>query len=164
MIPYRGVVVPRIERSAAGDLYRVRSVLEGLACYEFTLRASQSQKDDLARILTELEGISGETAAKELLMKKSDYYECLLAGAGNKVLSEHFGLLNNRISQLRRLSLSRKGRLQKTVKELQAIINAINALDPLRARELAEKHVMHAAEAADQQFEELERLKKHLGS
>lgn len=70
-IAYRGVAVPRIERGAARDLYRVRSALEGLACFEFTQHATQEQKVELARIVEDLGETTGEIATKEILQKKA---------------------------------------------------------------------------------------------
>ena len=60
--------------------------------------------------------------------------------------------LNNRVNLLRRVSLSKPGRLPQTLRELETVVAAIEARDDKRAGELGAAHVAQAAEAVRSTF------------
>lgn len=156
LVPHKGPVVTLLGREEAAELYRVRSALEGLACSEFAHRASQAQRQELFEIFGRLEAMLGREEPNALVEAKNDFYRCLLTGAANDVLQLMFTQLNNRIVQLRRLTLSASGRFPDTIKEIGAVVDAIRDGDGRRARELAEAHVAAAAEVVQRRFSELE--------
>lgn len=155
-VPHRGLTVTRIDRQAARDLYRVRAVLEGLAFTEFTERADEAARDRLFRLADRLGELREGDPPQALLDAKNAFYGCVLDGCGNRVVRQMFTQLNNRIVQLRRISISRPGRLPDTISEIQRIVEAVGRRDPQAAREAAEAHVFSAAAVADQQFREME--------
>lgn len=156
VIPHKGPTVTLLDRKAAADLYRVRGSLEGLACEEFTLHATEDQRQELFAIFARLQEMLGHEDADALIEAKNDFYRCLLTGADNDVLEQMFTQLNNRIVQLRRFTLSASGRFAETLKEIGGIIDAIRDGDAPRARELAEAHVAAAANVVIRRFAELE--------
>lgn len=157
VIPHRGPMVSLLDRESARHLYRVRTALEGLACAEFARNASEAERDELFAITESLGALRDDDLPEALVSAKNDFYRCLLQGAQNPVLAQMFTQLNNRIVLLRRLSLSRRGRLPHTVREIQTIVAAIRARDADAARRLAEAHVASAAQVADERFAELEK-------
>lgn len=54
--------------------------------------------------------------------------------------------LNNRVTLLRRISLSQPGRIENTLKELEAAVVAIEKGDADKASSLCRKHVEKAAQ------------------
>ena len=156
LVPHKGPVVTLLSRNEAAELYRVRGVLEGLACAEFTQGASEEQREELFRIFDQLESMVGKEEPNALVEAKNDFYRCLLSGAGNEVLEQMFTQLNNRIVQLRRLTLSASGRFPDTIREIGGIMDAIRARDAQKARTLAEAHVAAAAEVVQRRFSELD--------
>lgn len=157
IIPHKGVMVSLIDRKAAQDLYKVRAVLEGLACAEFADNADEETRQELFGITARLSELSENDPPQALVDAKNVFYRCLLTGCKNEVLAQQFTQLNNRIVQMRRLSLSRQGRLPVTLKEIGAIVDAIRRRDAKAARRLAEAHVTAAGKVADLRFEELEK-------
>lgn len=155
IIPHRGVVVTLLNRHDARSLYRVRAALEGLACAEFTRNALDSDRDDLRECLAQIEQLGESDASDTLVAAKNNFYRCLLEGSKNPILAQMLTQLNNRIVQLRRLSLSQSGRLPQTKREIRAIVEAILAGDADAARKMAEDHVVKAAIVADERFAEL---------
>lgn len=146
--PHRGPTVERVGEQDLRDLYRVRGCLEGLAGESFALRATE---EDLARLRAaagRVEALSEDDPPERLIAVKNEFYVALLQGAHSPVISDSFTRLNNRISQYRRLSLSRPGRLGETKAEIRAVIEALVAGDAARARRACEEHVARAAEAA----------------
>ncbi len=152
VVPHKGPTVTQLDRKAAEDLYRVRAVLEGLACREFTQNATDDQRTELFGIFDRMAAMQGNEDAQALVEVKNDFYRCLLDGAGNEVLEQMFTQLNNRIVQLRRFTLSVSGRLPKTVREIGAVIDAIREGDAEGARKHAEAHVASAADVVKQRF------------
>lgn len=157
VIPHRGLVVTMLDRRAARDLYRVRAVLEGLACQQFTENADEAARARLFEASDRLNELTEDDPPTALVEAKNVYYACLLEGCGNATLAQMFTQLNNRIVQLRRLSLSHRGRLPVTRREIFAIVDAIRANDPAKARQLAEEHVASAAAVAEKRFDEMEK-------
>nr|WP_255561482.1 GntR family transcriptional regulator [Pseudohoeflea sp. DP4N28-3] len=158
LVPHRGPTVSRLDRHAARELYRVRAALEGLACADFTRNADTQHHAELQRINTRLHELPENAASDELISVKNEFYRCLMNGARNRVLAQMFTQLNNRITQLRRFTLSRPGRLTTTRAEINAIVTAIAQGDADEARHLAEAHVASAASAADARFDEIENV------
>lgn len=154
VVPHKGPTVTLLDRHAAADLYRVRGALEGLVCAEFATRASDAQREELFAIFKRLESMLGKEDPNTLVEAKNDFYRCLLNGADNEVLEQMFTQLNNRIVQLRRLTLSATGRFADTLKEIGAIVDAIRNRDASMARELAEAHVAAAAAVVQRRFEQ----------
>ncbi|MGY6632989.1 MAG: GntR family transcriptional regulator [Alkalilacustris sp.] len=157
-VPHRGPQVALIGRAQARELYRVRGVLEGLACAEFTRNADDTERARLFEIMEGLRALDPDDPPEALVAAKNDFYDCLLAGGRNSVLAQMFTQLNNRIVQLRRFSLSQSGRLPVTLAEIGALVEAIRNRDAEAARRLAEAHVASAGQVADARFADLEQL------
>lgn len=157
IVPHRGLTVTRIDRRSARNLYKVRSVLEGLAFAEFTEHADDATRQELYRLADRLRELDESDSPQALLDAKNAFYACLLEGCGNQVLWQMFTQLNNRVVQLRRISMSRPGRLPETRREIDAIVEAVRRGDAEGARRAAEEHVASAALVADLRFQEMER-------
>ncbi len=147
-IPHKGPVVSTISYQEAKDIYAVRQALEALAGEGFAIHATDAQIHELRQALNKLEAISKSQSTHSLLDAKNDFYKILLAGCGNMVAGSMLTLLNNRVTILRRVSLSGKGRLSKTVKELAEIVGAIENRNSKLARKLCAEHVAKAAAVA----------------
>jgi DNA-binding GntR family transcriptional regulator len=148
VVPNRGPVVARVSLAQAEQIYQVRRELEGLASELFALHATEEQQKDLKKALKELKSSLNSTDPTVRLAAKNEFYACLLRGCGNEALGRVLGLLNSRVTLLRATSLQHKGRSQKSLVELSALVDALVARDAKGARQAAITHVTHAAEAA----------------
>ena len=144
-IPNKGTVVTSVSPEEARQLYQVRSVLEALAGRLFVDNAGAAQRKALVRALERVE----RQAAKgsPVLTAKDAFYEVLFEGGGNDALRSVVGTLHARVSVLRSLSLSVPGRLQHSVKELRAIVDAVLAGDADAAAAACARHVEEAGRA-----------------
>ncbi|HLU00729.1 MAG TPA: GntR family transcriptional regulator [Burkholderiaceae bacterium] len=147
-VPHKGPTVATITRKEAQDIYNVRAALEALAGKDFALNATEEQIRSLRAALDRLESASQRGSTHELLEIKNQFYATLLEGCGNAVVAQMLTLLNNRITLLRRMSLSRPGRSKETLAELKEIVNAIEQRNGDRAYELCAAHVAKAAQVA----------------
>lgn len=107
IIPHKGPLVATIDLDEARAIYEVRRSLEGLAGEGFARHASNEQVARLRAALQYLHtpAASADTAA--LLAAKNAFYAVLLEGCGNQVVGQILTQLNNRVTLLRRLSLTR---------------------------------------------------------
>lgn len=144
-IPNKGTIVTSVSAQEARQLYQVRSVLEGLAGRLFVENASAAQRKALVRALERVE----RQAAKgtPILAAKDAFYDVLFEGGGNDALRSVVGGLHARVSVLRSLSLSVPGRLEHSVKELRAIVDAVQAGDADAAAAACARHVEEAGRA-----------------
>lgn len=149
IVPHRGARVASITAEEARQIYEVRKQLEGLAGQGFAKHASAAAIAELRAVIVELErAADGPASGHSILEIKQRFYAVMLAHCGNEIVRETLGRLNNRVSQLRALSLSQPKRLPQTLRELKGIVKAIEARDAAAAFEACARHVERAAKHA----------------
>jgi DNA-binding GntR family transcriptional regulator len=144
-IPNKGTVVTSVSAEEARQLYLVRSVLEGLAGRLFVEHAGAAQRKALVRAMERVERQAAKGAP--ILAAKDAFYDVLFEGGGNDALRSVVGSLHARVSVLRSLSLSVPGRLEHSLKELRAIVDAVQAGDADAAAAACTRHVEEAGRA-----------------
>jgi GntR family transcriptional regulator, trigonelline degradation regulator len=148
-IPQKGVVVVSLTEEEVADLYEVRVLLESFVGRRFAQRATDEQVKELRAGFKELSrSLRGSKDIQERLAAKDRFYDLLLEGAGNPQVRALLGSLQERVRLMRARSLSQPGRVKKTLKEIEAIVDAIEARDPDAAAAASEHHVMESARAA----------------
>ncbi|WP_432989405.1 GntR family transcriptional regulator [Dactylosporangium sp. CA-233914] len=141
-IPNKGMAVSSVSAEEARQLYQVRSALEALAGRLFVENASAAQRKALVRALERVERQAAKGAP--ILAAKDDFYDVLFEGGGNEALRSIVGGLHARVSMLRSLSTSVPGRLEHSIKELHAIVDAALANDAEAAAAACARHVEEA--------------------
>jgi len=144
-IPNKGTVVASVSAEEARQLYEVRSVLEGLAGRLFVQNATAAQRKALIRAMERIERRAAKGAP--ILAAKDAFYEVLFEGGGNGALRSVVGTLHARVSVLRSLSMSIPGRVEHSLKELRAIVDAVVANDADAAAAACAWHVKEAGRA-----------------
>lgn len=145
-IPHKGTVVasPTLERAA--ELYEVRAVLEGMAARQFAERATELHVAALRRAFRLIEACVRDGGdAQALLEAKRHFYAALFEGAGNGTIQSIVEGLQARVTVLRAASLARPGRVERTVSEVRAIVEALEARDGETAARACVQHVEQAA-------------------
>jgi len=160
IIPHKGPIVSVMTGDEARGLYEVRAVLEALAGSQFTERATDEQRVALKQALHELASIrnqQGQEGIMLFLKQKARFYDVMLEGANNPVLTEMLRLVHTRVMLLRATTLSQEGRLPQSYDEIAAIVDAVMRNDADAAAAACKRHVEEAerlavqvlAEAAD---------------
>jgi GntR family transcriptional regulator, trigonelline degradation regulator len=144
-IPNKGMVVASVSAEEARQLYQVRSALEALAGRLFVEHANTAQRKALVRALKRVEQQAAKGAP--ILAAKDEFYAALFEGGGNEALRSVVGGLHARVSMLRSLSTSVPGRVEHSVKELHAIVDAVLADDAEAAAAACARHVEEAGRA-----------------
>ena len=148
LVPNRGPVVSVLSYEDAEEIYEVRGTLEAQACVGFVLRASSAHVRKLQDVFANLKQAAEGGDVLRTLELSSDFYDVILEGSGNKVLSSMLKLLHNRIVLLRRTSMSEPGRLPETLDELTRMYEALCARDESAASKASQHHVRQASRAA----------------
>jgi DNA-binding GntR family transcriptional regulator len=137
----------------ARGLYEVRAVLEALAGRQFTERATEEQRTALKNALSELASMrdmQGQEGTMRFLKQKAQFYDVILEGAGNPVLTEMLRLVHTRVMMLRATTLSQEGRLVQSYDEIAAIVDAVMRNDADAAAAACKHHVEQAERLAVQ--------------
>jgi DNA-binding GntR family transcriptional regulator len=148
LVPNRGPVVSVLSYEDAEEIYEVRGTLEAQACVGFVLRASSSHVRKLQAVFSQLKPAAEAGDVDRTLELSGDFYDVILEGSGNKILSSMLKLLHNRIVLLRKTSMSEMGRLPETLDELTQMFNALCARDESAASKASIHHVRQASRAA----------------
>ncbi|WP_137388498.1 GntR family transcriptional regulator [Rhodoligotrophos defluvii] len=144
----RGLVVTRISRKEAANVYRVRAALEALVAEQFAQEADAEALDHLKERAVELRRAYETGDLRAILDKKKAFYDSFCQGAGNILVLELLNRLNSRITQLRARSLNADNRKPQSIAEIDQLVAALAARDPEAAQAAALQHVRNAAQAA----------------
>lgn len=155
VIPHRGTFVAVITQSEIREIYQARAALEALLAENFAQTATAEEIRTLREVVNELRSPAAEGDPTELLRAKNRFYDVLMAGAGNSIIAGFLRQLNNRVTMMRRMSLSKPGRIRETAAELDAIIDAFEAHNSELAGKLCKLHVENAARIVRENFSDV---------
>ncbi len=148
-----GPIVTVLTQSEIKAIYVVRAALEGLAGRLFARNATPDQCRDLIHLRDRLdkEYRRGEVDSREVI--KADFYRQLCAGAANEVLHESLGSIHARIAIFRRYAFVDPARIEPSISELEAIINAAaRDREPDAAAAACEHHIILASDLAIMEY------------
>ena len=139
--PNKGAVVVGISEQDLIDIYKIRTRLEGLAARI----ASENSDEDLIRRLSDNIELTEFYMAKDNIEKlkdlDSDFHDIIYGYCQNRILSKTLADLHRYIVCYRKLSLSGKGRLERSLSEHREIFEAIKKGDSEAADRLMSEHV-----------------------
>lgn len=147
-VPNKGVVVASLTADEAQAIYEVRAALEGLAGQLFAERASDEQIEALAARLAAIERLQESRDQRALVRAKDEFYQVLLAGAGNPIIQAMLLSLHDRVALLRATTLAHPGRPAESVAELRQIVMAVQRRNAGAAWQACVTHVSKAAAIA----------------
>ena len=148
VIPNKGPIVVSVSPREAADVYQLRAELEGLASRLFAEKASDAQIQALCQAFDALKDAYRRGDAAAALVAKTVFYDQLVEGAGNDILGAMLRQLHSRAMLLRATSLSQPGRMERSLAEMAAVVEAIVKRDGQAARAATIAHVENAAQTA----------------
>jgi DNA-binding GntR family transcriptional regulator len=158
VVPRKGPVVSSISPEEGRDIYEVRALLEGAAVRGFVRSATTAQVTDLRLLANAFGRASDNNDMANLVAIMSEFYDVLLDNCGNHAICDLLKSLHARISYLRGTSMSKPGRVIRSVEEINAIVDAIEAREEDRAWQACQDHVNNAAKTALNRLAEDKRL------
>lgn len=148
IVPNRGPIVATFDWDQARQIYDIRRQLEGSAAAACAGNQSVDFADRLSTALRALASTMDDTTWTELMQASTKFYEIIFLEAGHTVAWEIVQRLNGRISRLRALTLSAKGRDRPGIAHMQSIHDAILSKDPKAARRAIDTHIDDASQTA----------------
>ncbi|MGH8617820.1 MAG: GntR family transcriptional regulator [Burkholderiales bacterium] len=152
IVPNKGPSVAEISWDEAEEIYRVRAMLEGEAAALFAQRATTANKNEMRKALESFSRAAQGDDAMGRIAATNRFYEVMLAGCGNRIISELLTGLVARVNFLRARSMSQPGRTRHSTTELRRILTAIERKDVAAARTAAVEHVLAACAVARESF------------
>ncbi|MBS0124325.1 GntR family transcriptional regulator [Thetidibacter halocola] len=146
--PARGLVVAKISRRDAENIYLIRGDVEALIIGQFINLASDAQIAEALENCDTLIDAYKQGEFADIVEAKRAFYAHICEVAGNGVAMDLLSRLTLRTAQLRSHSVVRKERQAQSVQEIHALAEAIRARDSDAARHAAKTHVENAARSA----------------
>jgi DNA-binding GntR family transcriptional regulator len=146
--PARGLVVAKISRRDAENIYHIRGDVEALIIGQFIEMASEAQMVEVLEKCDQLIEAYKKGQFEEIIEAKREFYAHICKVAENAIALDLLSRLTLRTAQLRSRSVVRKERQEQSILEVQALADAIRTRDIDVARRAAKAHVDHAALSA----------------
>ena len=151
--PHQGPAVATIDEDQALQIYELRAQLEAIGARACAERASDKDLERLAKKLKSLEVAFGKSDGRAIQNATTAFYEAMFEVGGKSIAWSILQSLNARVTSLRRMTITSKGRAEASLNEMKAIMSALSARDPDRAERACREHVRNAAAVAAAIFE-----------
>jgi DNA-binding GntR family transcriptional regulator len=143
----RGAYVTEVDRGDLEQIFTVLALLEGQAARETAAKATEEDLTNLDNLHHRLEKAAADRDVEQFFDVNVKFHDLIQEIAGNKWMNEVIGDLRKVLKLQRRDSLSRAGRLQNSLIEHRAILQAILKRDAIAAELAMRKHLTHGREA-----------------
>jgi len=159
----KGALRPSMPRtSTMREMYEVRLVLEGFAVRRAADREPGVDVNGLADLCDEWAELQAAWAAlahefemPDFVFVDEGFHESLARLSGNRTAARHLRDINERIRLLRIHDFTTPDRIEATIAEHLAVIEAVTAGDTERAAELMHDHVQGSAAVVEQRVGEV---------
>jgi DNA-binding GntR family transcriptional regulator len=142
----RGAYVTEMSREDVAQVYHLLALIESDAAAQVASSASDSQREELARLHERLEKQVRQRDA--FFATNEQFHMAVLGIAGNRWALQAVADLRKVMKLNRHLSLFKQGRLADSLAEHRAVMKAIEARDAEMARALMRAHFESGLEAA----------------
>ena len=146
MMPRRGTYVSSVSVNDIKEIFEIRSALESLSTGLAARRIEPDELEKLRALLTEIEGHIERRDIDKIVETDIEFHGLLYQVSRNERLVTIISNLKEQLARFRTLSMSYPGRLQETLEEHRAMVEAIAAGDVEAARDAAERHMERAEE------------------
>lgn len=149
IVPNKGAYVTGISPKDVRDIYRIRSLLEGMCVRWATEQITQEQIEELEETLLlsefhlQRQGQGKGTQVSELDGK---FHKILYQASNSRILEHVLSDFHKYVQMARKLSIEKKDRAEKSIEEHRGILEAIKHRDADLAERLANEHIMKVME------------------
>lgn len=149
IIPNKGAYVKCITQKDVHDIYKIRSLLEGLCARWATDNISDEQIEELEEIILLSEfHLQKKSEGKAAQVSELDgkFHKVLYEASNSRILEHVLSDFHKYVKMARTLSVGAKDRAQKSIEEHKGILEAIKNKDADQAEMLANQHIMNVME------------------
>jgi DNA-binding GntR family transcriptional regulator len=146
IVPNKGAYVTGITAKDVGDIYMIRSLLEGLCAKWATEHITDEQLQEMEEnvYLSEFHAQKGHT--EQIAVLDNRFHEILYEACDSKMLEHLLKDFHQYVYRVRKQTLAQGARGNASNHEHREIMEAIKAHDGERASELAKCHMLNAYE------------------
>lgn len=138
---HQGACVATISVPTLIEMFQMMAVSEGLCAQYAARRATPAQRERLAELHRQLESVLATADHEQFYEVNREFHEALYDASNTSYLSEQTRKLRTRVGVYRRHVTFQPGRMQATIGEHKAILDAIAHNDPDAAFKAAIDHV-----------------------
>ena len=146
IIPNKGAYVTGITSKDVKDIYKIRSMLEGLCARWATKNITEEQTIELEEIVL-LSEFHLQKQEKEKILQVSEldgkFHKVLYEASDSRILEHMLSDFHKYVKMARMMSVGDKNRAAESVKEHKQILEAIKQKDADKAEILANQHIMN---------------------
>ena len=143
----RGAYVTEVVRKDLEQIFTILSLLEGEAAKETANKATEEELNQLDYWHHRLEKAAADRDIEQFFEINGKFHELIQEIAGNRWMNGVIADLRKVLKLHRRDSLTSTGRLQNSLIEHRAILNALLKRDPVGAETAMRKHLARGLEA-----------------
>ena len=143
----RGAYVTEVVRKDLEQIFTILSLLEGEAAREIANKATEEELNQLDYWHHRLEKAAADRDIEQFFEINGKFHELIQEIAGNRWMNGVIADLRKVLKLHRRDSLTSTGRLQNSLIEHRAILNALLKRDPVGAETAMRKHLARGLEA-----------------
>ena len=144
----RGAYVTEVSKSDLNQIFTVLALLEGQACRETALKASEGQLEALDSIHMKLERAAADRDLDQFFAINQSFHDKLQEISNNPWMKRVIDDLRKVLKLQRRDSLSKRGRLESSLVEHRKILSALLARDADLSEKLMKEHLLQGQLAA----------------
>lgn len=149
IVPNKGAYVTSISRKDVEDIYKIRSLLEGLCARWATKNITEQQIEDMEETLLLSEfhlKRNGKVKTIQVSELDSKFHKVLYEASNSRILEHLLTDFHKYVKMTRQMSVGAPDRAEQSIEEHRAILDAIKAKDADLAEKLADEHVMKVME------------------
>lgn len=149
IVPNRGAYVTGITTKDVHDIYKIRSLLEGLCAGWATEHITERQIEELEEIVLlsefHLNKKTGENA-QQVSTLDGKFHRILYEASDSRILEHVLTDFHKYVQMARMISVGAGDRAIKSIEEHRLILDAIKRKDAVMAEKLANEHIMKVME------------------
>lgn len=149
IVPNKGAYVTGITPQDVHDIYKIRSLLEGLCARWATEHITGRQIEELEEIILlsefHLRKKSAEQA-EQVSDLDGKFHKVLYEASNSRILEHVLSDFHKYVQMARMMSVGAKDRAERSIEEHRDILKAIKDKDPDKAEWLANQHIMKVME------------------
>ena len=149
IVPNKGAYVTGITPQDVHDIYKIRSLLEGLCARWATEHIIGRQIEELEEIILlsefHLRKKSAEQA-EQVSELDGKFHKVLYEASNSRILEHVLSDFHKYVQMARMMSVGAKDRAERSIEEHRDILKAIKDKDPDKAEWLANQHIMKVME------------------
>ena len=153
MMPRRGTYVANMSIRDINEIFEIRTALESLSNGLAAEHITDEELEHLQRLLVIIGGYIKEGNMEKIVETDIEFHDLMYHAARNQRLVGIISNLRDQLTRFRTLSMSHPGRLEATLEEHKAIVEAIANGDRRSSSKAAERHMENSEKTLLQAME-----------